>query len=411
MQKTHSSVAALPDVPGVYMFIDAGRAVLYVGKATSIRDRVRSYFGVDLHETRGPALVTMVEKAARVDYVATDTVLEALILEAKLIKELKPTYNIRDKDDKSYHYVLITDEPWPRLLLVRGHELAQGLHEYPVQAEYGPFPHAGQLKEALKLIRKIFPYYDTKHPVATLMAKGDKKLIFNQTIGIYPDVTVSEEEYALRMKHVRQFFDGKKKQVIRELEREMKRYAKTQEFEKAGRAKRQLFGLQHLNDVSLLKRNNGDVPLGRSRVEAYDIAHHGGTHMVGVMVVVENGEPQKSAYRKFTIKTVHSTNDTAALREVLSRRFGHTEWGMPALIAVDGSTAQMNAAKKILDEFGYKIPIVGVVKDEHHRPRTLKGIRGHEKLRDSILLANAEAHRFAISFHRKKSQKLTYYIL
>jgi excinuclease ABC subunit C len=139
------------------------------------------------------------------------------------------------------------------------------------------------------------------------------------------------------------------------------------------------------------------------RIEAYDMAHLAGSANVGVMTVVEGGMATPAEYRKFKIKTASPGDDTGALREVLTRRLGHEEWALPQLIAVDGSTAQINAAEAVLREYGMEIPVVGVVKDDKHRPRGINGrrdlISGRER---DILLANAEAHRFAIGYHRKR---------
>jgi excinuclease ABC subunit C len=138
------------------------------------------------------------------------------------------------------------------------------------------------------------------------------------------------------------------------------------------------------------------------RIEAYDVAHLSGTNAVGVMVVVENGEVRKDEYRKFRIKEALPGSDTDALKEILSRRLKHDEWTLPNIIVVDGGRSQLNAATSVLKEFGYQIPIVSVVKNEQHRPRHVLGsreqIREHEA---DIVLANGEAHRFSVSYHRK----------
>ena len=142
-----------------------------------------------------------------------------------------------------------------------------------------------------------------------------------------------------------------------------------------------------------------------ARIEAYDIAHLGGSAAVGVMTVVEDGAAERSEYRKFRIRSAKGGDDAGALREVLSRRLGHNEWPMPRLIVVDGGTAQINAAKKVLEQYGFNIPVVGVVKDEKHRPKGIKGERGlTPALERDILLANAEAHRYAITYHRRRSR-------
>lgn len=395
----------LPDAPGVYFFLGQRKKILYIGKATSLRDRVKSYFAKDLHETRGVQIVKMAEEASSIDWRETDSVLEALLLEANLIKTHKPPYNTRDKDDKSFNYVIITNEDFPRVLTVRGKELPVRFSEDDIKYEFGPFPQGGLLKEALKLIHKIFPFYDTKRPVTELVKKGDAKIRFNRMIGLYPDGKLAEKEYARTIQHIKLLFEGKKKDLLRELKKDMQAYAKSQAFEMAEKRKRQIFALEHIQDVSLMKRQheNGKDAM---RIEAYDIAHMAGDAMVGVMTVVENGQPKKSDYRKFIIQGFVASNDTGALSEVLSRRLHHTEWPLPHVIVVDGGKAQINAAQNVLDELGHKIPVMSVLKDEHHKPKEVLGdTMLKTKYGYDILLANAEAHRFAITFHRKRLLK------
>lgn len=398
----------LPDGPGVYFFLGPKKKILYIGKATSLRSRVRSYFAADLIDTRGVRIVKMVKDAVGIEYKTTDSVLEALILEANLIKAHKPRFNVDEKDDKSFNYVVITKELFPRVLLVRGKELDV---TFPAKARlklFGPFPYGLQLREALRLIRRIFPYRDTCLPAPEQEKEGKwPKACFNHQIGLCPGVCsgdITVREYRRTIRHLILFFEGKKKTLLRELEREMKAYAKEEKFEEAAERRKQIFALTHIQDVSLIKEEFRNPDGGRSfRLEAYDVAHLMGGNMVGVMTVVEDGVAQKSEYRKFKIKTVHKSNDPAALREILSRRLGHDEWPMPKVIVVDGSTAQINAAENLLAEVGARIPVVGVVKDEKHRPKQIRGDRELITRREKdILLANSEAHRFAISYHRKK---------
>jgi excinuclease ABC subunit C len=392
----------IPDGPGVYFFLGRRKEVLYIGKATSLRDRVRSYFAGDLLDTRGPLLVQMLGKATSIDWRQTDSVLEALLLEASLIRSHKPKANTDLKDDKSYNYVVITREDYPRLLVVRGKNLEQ---DYPTKTRaytFGPFPHGMQLQAALKLIRKIFPYRDKCIP-------NSGKRCFNAQIGLCPGVCtgeVSKEEYRRTVRHIVLLFQGKKKQLIKTLTSEMKAAAKAEDFELAKELRRRIFALQHIQDVSLIKEEYRLTTHTASRIEAYDMAHLAGSANVGVMTVVEGGVANKNEYRKFKIKTASPGDDVGALKEVLSRRLGHDEWPLPRVIVVDGSTAQINAAHKVLEEYGMQIPIVGVTKDEKHRPRAIQGNRDIIKDRErDILLANAEAHRFAIGYHRKRSRK------
>ena len=146
--------------------------------------------------------------------------------------------------------------------------------------------------------------------------------------------------------------------------------------------------------------------MGSFRIEAYDIAHMSGQSMVGVMTVIENGELAKKEYKKFIVRTQTGANDTGALEEVLSRRLRHTEWGLPNLIVVDGSTAQVNIAKSVLSRYQFKIPVVGVVKDDKHKPKAIIGDENLiKKYKKEILLINNESHRFAITFHKKRRNK------
>lgn len=391
----------LPDTPGVYIFRGKMRTILYIGKATSLRTRVASYFRRDVVATRGPIIASMVEMAKTVDTVTTDSVLEALILEAYLIKKHQPPYNTKEKDNKSFNYVVITKEEYPRVIIMRLRNLEV---EPPSDIKYsfGPFPQGSVLREALSLVRKIFPFRDKCVP-------NSGKPCFNAQIGLCPGVctgNVSRTEYAKTIQHIKLFFEGKKSTLLRTLEREMKNSARTLKFEEASRFKKTIFALKHIQDVALLKSENiPGGPLGR--IEAYDVAHISGTNAVGVMVVIEDDEVKKSEYRKFKLRT--STNDdVASLREVLTRRFEHTEWPLPKLIVVDGGKTHMNMASRLMDEWGLAIPVVSVVKDEHHRPREiLKNPRASLGFNErAILLANSEAHRFAIQYHRTLRGKL-----
>jgi excinuclease ABC subunit C len=187
MKKADFSATSLPDAPGVYFFLSAQKKILYIGKATSLRNRVRSYFAPNIKEVRSALIETMVAEATTIDYTETDSVLEALILETNLISSHKPTYNTKSKDDKSYNHVVITNEEWPRVLVVRGKDLTETYTDKEIKYHFGPFPSSGLLREALKIIKKIFKFYDTKKPIGTeksKMAKG--KIDFNRQIGLYP---------------------------------------------------------------------------------------------------------------------------------------------------------------------------------------------------------------------------------
>jgi len=381
----------LPDTPGVY-FWKRNKTILYIGKATSLRDRIRSYFSNDLLNTRGPRLVDMVFKSDSIKWQETGSVLEAVIAEANLIKKHWPDYNIRDKDDKSFNYVVITREDFPKLIIIRGRNLdiEKKQKKIKIKKIFGPFPNSASLREALKIVRKMFPYLD------------DKPHRFYRQIGLAPDISSldAKAEYQKTIKHIILFFGGKKKTLIRELETEMLEYAHKKQFERAGEIKKKIFALNHIRDVALIKEDTKNFT--NFRIEAYDVAHMSGKESVGVMVVISDGEIAKSEYRKFKLSPNIGNNDTASLREILERRFNHPEWSKPDLVVIDGEQNQINVAKKTLKEKGINVHIVSVVKDDHHKPCDFLGdmdlINKHKK---AILLANSESHRFAITYHRK----------
>ncbi len=422
MQKNVLQKYNLPDVPGVYLF-KQGRKVLYVGKATSLRDRVRSYFDDDLIATRGPRVVDMVTKADRIAFETTPTVLEALVREAALIKKHQPRANVDGKDDKTFLYAVITQEPIPRVLAVRGKDIdfknrktrsnltsESSRFDLVLRALYGPFPSGAQLREGLRLIRRIFPFFDTERPVGTKSKHQRSKIEFNTQIEQYPR-DFSAKEYKRTIRHVMLFLNGRGKELRVMLKKEMNAAAKEERFEDAATARRELFALDHIQDVSLI-RDETRYPLKFTvvrnrgyRIEAYDTAHLSGTNAIGVMTVIVDGSPVKSEYRTFKIKGVKKNDDIASLKEILSRRLGHPEWQYPKVIVVDGGRAQKKAAESVLAEAGVKISVAAVVKDERHRPREVIGARAAGISEADAVLANAEAHRFSLSRHRYARSK------
>lgn len=401
----------LPDSPGVYFFRDGKNKILYIGKATSLRDRTRSYFAPDLIKTRGPRMVDMLFKAETVSWQETDSVLEALILEANLIKKHQPYYNYQEKDDKTFNWVAITKENLPRILLVRQKDInnmtktilplrSKGVVKYDVI--FGPYPNSTQLKEALNIIRRIFPFRDRAS------AMKDKQEFYKQ-INLSPDTSSDEnlKKYRQNIGRIKMILQGKLKSLLKKMKKEMNDLAKDLKFEEANGLKQKIFALEHIQDVSLIKRDllkkdSADI----FRIEAYDIAHLAGKQMVGVMTVVENQSANKNEYRKFIIRGFDKANDSGALTEVLIRRLAHPQWPYPNLIIVDGNIIQRNAALLVLQKLDLNIPVVAVTKDEHHRAKSLNGpIELIENYKYAILLANSESHRFALSFHKARRKK------
>jgi excinuclease ABC subunit C len=254
------------------------------------------------------------------------------------------------------------------------------------------------LREALRIIRKIFPFRDAKSAIP-------HQERFYRSIGLSPDTSSPEakKEYQKTIRNLALFFQGKKHELMRTLEKEMKEYAKNQQFEKAEEIKGTLYALMHIQDISLVKTENrllDDRGPANFRIESYDIAHMSGKNNVGVMTVACDGEIEKSEYRKFKISK-EVNDDTAAIREILIRRLTHQEWQMPNLIVIDGGLGQKNTAENVLRENNINIPVISVVKDNTHKAHHFLGdeaLIGQYK--EIILKLNAEAHRFAIAYHK-----------
>ncbi|MFZ2299831.1 MAG: UvrB/UvrC motif-containing protein, partial [Candidatus Moraniibacteriota bacterium] len=417
---TFASERSAGNIGSVPRDFSRGRQALLVCDAGSAQQCDTRYFSRDIAETRGPKITRMLEQVRFVAYRTTDSVLEALILESNLIREHQPPYNTDAKDDKSYSHVVITEERFPRVLIVRGRDIEQKQFTDPVRYIFGPFPHGMQLREAMKIIRKLFPFRDRCVPSEELSEarQHDAKPCFNRQLGLCPGVCTGEitaREYAKTMRLIELFFTGRKSTIVRQLEREMKIAAKNLAFERANEIKKTLFGLKHIQDMALVKNESG-IPARpddgmnqeswNGRVEAYDVAHLGGDASVGVLVVLQDGIADKASYRKFILRGRHDGNDLTALAEILKRRLKHTEWPLPDIIVVDGGELQLGAAEKILRDAKLTIPIVGVVKNAKHQPQRLIGPESLiKRFKKEILLANSEAHRFAITFHRKRRDK------
>ena len=348
----------------------------------------------------------MVQKASDIKFEVTDSVLEALILEAALIRKHQPKYNTREKDNKSYNYIGITKEDFPQILLIRGKELQTT--DYKLQTVFGPFPQGKLLRDALKIIRKIFPYRDTCKP-------GQERSCFNHQIGLCPGICtgeISKKEYSETIKNIKLLLSGRKRSLIKKLKKEMADAAEQHKFEEAKILRDKIFALQHIQDVSLVGReysqNYLEAQKGREfRIESFDIAHIMGTHVVGGMIVMLGDEFQKKDYRKFKIKLNPGINDTAALREIVSRRLQHKEWQLPDLIVVDGGIAQKRAVESVIEFEKLSIPVIAVKKDARHKPSAILGKKEiTEKHQNNILKSNSEVHRFTTNYHKQLREKI-----
>jgi excinuclease ABC subunit C len=327
------------------------------------------------------------------------------MLEAKLIKEYQPPYNVLEKDDKSFLCVEVTAEPFQRILLVRGKSLTNG-------RRYGPFLDARNVRAALKMLRKIFPY--ATHPTPDWVLQRGKRPegarpCFDYQIGLCPGTclgTVSRADYRKNIRRLELIFKGKKSRVIRKLEIDMQRASKTLEFERAAEIRRQLFGIKHIQDIALISDESKILQQElRVRIEGYDISNISGTSAVGSMVVFEGGEPNTSLYRKFRIRTVRKSDDIAMLEEVLRRRFKRMPenggWPLPCLILIDGGLGQVNAARRVVGETGCVIPIVGIAKGPNRKKNEFVGSIPSGFSEKLLIRVRDEAHRFAIQYHRQ----------
>lgn len=385
-----NEVNFFPDSPGVYMMKDASGVIIYIGKATSLRERVRSYFSSDVPlKTR-----RQMNEVCKIEYQETESALEALLLESRLIRKHSPKYNIKEKDDKSRTYVHLTREKFPRVELVRETDLSR-LEKSP--AIYGPFVSTRSVAQALEIIRKIVPYRSCK--------KLPKKSCLYGAIGLCdaPCVdNISQTEYRKNIRQFKDFFEGKKSRVLNKLRREMLFASKNQNYELAAKVRDRLFSLEHIKQMFVISKD--DTSTVFHRIEGYDISNISGLYAVGSMVVFIDGLSEKSEYRKFRIKLVEGSNDTAMIREVLSRRFRKREnqWPSPDLILVDGGRGQVNVATSVIRSYDLNIPIVGLAKGPDRKKDELvtSSLLPRNEI-DLFKQVRDEAHRFAKNYYQK----------
>jgi excinuclease ABC subunit C len=401
----------LPDSPGVYLMKDGSGRVIYVGKATSLKRRVTSYFQ-KAHDLRIEEMVSLIRE---IDYLAKPTAIEALILEANLIKYYWPKYNVLQKDNKSFLYLAITKEDFPRPILIRGKELDERSSK-EFKAVFGPYTSARSLRAALDLLRKVFPWSDC--------IPGQKRPCFYVHLRQCPGVCVSavpKKEYQKIIRDLIKFFEGKKDTLIKSYRRDMEKAAAEEDFEKAAELRNKVFFLEHIQDVAIMKKEDGDVDKIRmgevsvnlfGRIEGYDISNISGTSTVASMVVFENGAPAKADYRKFKIKTVKGSNDVGAIRETLMRRFRHPGWKSPDLVLIDGGLAQVNIAEAVLRALDIPIPVIGIAKGVERKrndlicsPQNLELCKICEQYKDLLVSVRDEAHRFAVKYHKEVRAK------
>lgn len=364
-----TKLKTLPATPGVYFHKDKSGEVIYVGKAAILKNRVRQYF--QKSRNRDPKTEALVAEIADTEWIEVETELDALFLEAEMVKRYMPRYNILLRDDRSLLYVRIDiKSDYPTVVFTH--------HPLDDKAEYfGPYMQGYQVKKALRLLRRVFPYATTKSQ-ATMGSK-----LYEQ-IGLDPGLKSGRtdlEQYRKNLRRLMSYLRGNRTDIVKEIEKEMKQAASDQEFEKAAGLRNKLYEMKALKkqvifsdrefmDLSKDKALQGltellaiDMP---KRIEGYDISHMSGTDNVASMVVFTNGMPNKAEYRKFKMR-LKGNNDFAHMKEAISRRLSPKNvksWGLPSLFLIDGGKGQLTSAIEARNELGYDIPMIGLSKRE-----------------------------------------------
>lgn len=422
----------LPKQPGVYLYKDTAGQIIYVGKAAVLRNRVRQYFQKSRY--RDPKTDALVTEIADLDWITVDSEMDALFLEAELVRRYLPRYNILLRDDKSSIYVRINyDDPHPTVSFT--HRPLDDNAKY-----FGPYFNAFAVKRALKYLRKVFPY-------STHTSVIPKRACLFYHLGLCPGLEegkTSLQDYRTCLKKLMQYLKGERVQLIRQIEREMKDFASKSQFEQAAQARNQLFALKGLSKQIVfsdkefmdLSKDEGLAGLAEllglkqppRRIEGYDISHMQGTDNVASMVVFVNGIPDKAHYRKFKLR-IPGNDDFAHMNEAITRRLSEKnrkDWGMPNLFLIDGGKGQLDAAIRARDAAGMTTPMIGLAKREEeivvHNERSLTAINlpalhaAGALVTDNgtftvILLPKQshvvkllqrirdESHRFAVSYH------------
>jgi len=405
-KKLEAKLKELPSSPGVYFHKSADGEIIYVGKAAVLRNRVRQYFQSQRDmDVKTRALVAEIDDT---DWIETESEIDALFLESEMVKRYMPRYNILLRDDKSQMYVRIDmKSEWPHVSFTRNP--ADDGAEY-----FGPYYNGFAIKKALRYLRRVFPYY-TRPP------KAGQRADLDAHIGLSPAPGTTSDEYKATLRKLVRYFEGGRKTLAKEIEKEMRSAAKDQDFETAARLRNRLrdlaelqrkimFGDREFMDISkdrALSDLTGllNLPKIPVRIEGYDISHMGGVDVVASMVVFTNGVSDRAEYRKF--KVSERNNDTGNMREVITRRLKHLkDWGKPDLVLIDGGVGQVNAVADLLR--AENIPFVGRNKSGDHGrnarvqlvlPGKEIAIESGSHLAKLIARIDDESHRFAVSYH------------
>lgn len=402
----------LPKEAGVYCFF--GKNILYIGKAINLRERVKNHFSQPTYKDN-----LFLKKTRKIGYIKSASEIDALILETNLIKKIKPKFNVVWRDDKNYFFIGVTKEDFPKIFITHQLKLKQKR-----QIEYfGPFVDGTSLKSALKTLRKIFPY-------RTCGVLPRKYCLFFP-LGLCPAPCVGKSkkrDYKKNVMSLMGVFKNRKKSVLKSLRKEMLDFVRYQEFEKAAIIRNKIFSLEKVfKRPAWLNKNPKENEwkkaekeiksilqiTGRIKIlETYDISNIQGQQSTGSMVSFLNGKPDKNRYRKFKIKISGKPNDAAMIKEILKRRFSHPEWEFPNIILIDGGKPQLSAALKIKLETKeartIKFLAIAKRKNELYLENKKNPIPLSSLSRETfnvILQSRDEAHRFAISYHKKLRNK------
>jgi excinuclease ABC subunit C len=393
-----------------------------VGKAINLRKRVSSYFQDKNLGQKTKQLVSLITK---IETISVSSEVESFLLEERLIKKFHPKFNISLKDAKTYPYVEINvKDDYPSVLLTRKIESKRSLY-------FGPYTSVNSLRTVLKLLRRIFPYVSVRnHP---------NYLCLYYHLGLCPCPNVTNDpDYKKNIKHIVDFLEGKTGKVVKDLEKERDEYSKNEYFEEASKKQQQLDQIKlitspfykpfeyeanpnlrqdviknQLLELELVLNQNNTSVKYLERIECFDVSNIQGRASTASMVVFKNGEKDSSSYRRFKIRGLYNNkpNDFAMMKEVLLRRFKHTEWQIPNLLIVDGGKGQVSIAKRALFEMNMQIPLIGLAKrEETIISEDLKEVRlpKDSKALQLIMRIRDEAHRFAITYHRKLRDRLIY---
>jgi excinuclease ABC subunit C len=411
--KLERKLAKLPTTPGVYFHKDKTGEIIYIGKAANLRNRVRQYFQAS--RFRDAKTDLLVSEITDVDWTEVESEVDALFLEAEMVRRYLPRYNILLRDDKSSQFVRVDyDSDYPTVSLVR-RPLDDGARYF------GPYINGYAVKKALRYLRRAFPYAISR-PV------NQKRATLYYHIGLDPgleDGRTSLTQYRSNLRQLMRYLRGERVALMKSIERDMQEAAKAKDFEQAAHLRNQLFSLRALSrqvlfgdrEIQDANRDQALVELAAlvglkdppRRIEGFDISHLAGTDTTASMVVFSAGVPDKAAYRKFKMR-VPGNDDFAHIFEAVSRRFSAKnagKWGLPDLVLIDGGKGQLSAAMAARDQAGFeKLPMIGLAKRfEEMILKQPDGSIAVVRLPESSHLVKLlqrirdESHRFAVSYH------------